>query len=272
MRAVAGRVLLKTLQLIMRVQIVFRPQLLKMAMASMDHAMTLLQISCADSVLQSEAKFVSFGTMDPDLIIFCGSSAFEVHRTIFSLASPVWKVLLNGPFCESMSSSSNSSSNAKITLNDDDPEDLMAAFDIIYSRLQGGGRMVRSAEVKGLSVIADKYDVKAIKEHLAEIKTTEHLQKSLRDIYRLEEQVATAGVQVATAGVQVAKYQKVWRCSQCKELVSLATIQSTRCIEMYHTGRYRCGYEHGWSCCSAKYKKDEGCKVRIEHDSHEDKS
>lgn len=259
MRAVAGRVLLKTL----RVQIVFRPQLLKMA--SMEHAMTLLQISCADSVLQSEAKFVSFGTMDPDLIVFCGSSAFEVHRTIFSLASPVWKVLLNGPFCESMSSSSNSSSIAKITLNDDDPEDLMAAFDIIYSRLQGGRCMVRSAEVKGLSIIADKYDVKAIKEHLAEIKTTEHLQKSLRDIYRLEEQVATAGVQVA-------KHQKVWKCSHCKELVSLATIQSTRCIEMYHTGRYRCGYEHGWSCCSAKYKKDEGCKIRIEHDSHEDKS
>ena len=232
---------------------------------SINTAMKLLQISSADSDMQSQATVVTFGSAQDtaqDLVIYCGSSAFEVHRTVLSLASPVWNVLLNGSFSESAASSARCSKFlTKITLNDDSEDFLMAAFNIIYSRIEGNGfkAKLKLDAVEGLQIISDKYDIKSIKNHLEEIYAVEKINKL--EANREEDRQLLLGLTN-----QQTNLLRTWHCSRCKLLVCLATVKQ-ECTEWHHTGRYRCGYEHGWSCCSAKLKREEGCKG-ITHNSH----
>jgi hypothetical protein len=49
----------------------------------------------------------------------------------------------------------------------------------------------------------------------------------------------------------------VW-CSKCKERTTNFHLCGPT---MYHPGGYKCGYDAGWTCCSAKIKKSSGCTI-----------
>ena len=49
----------------------------------------------------------------------------------------------------------------------------------------------------------------------------------------------------------------VW-CNKCK---ASTTNFHACCPTMYHPGHYKCGYNAGWSCCSATLKRAPGCTI-----------
>jgi hypothetical protein len=63
--------------------------------------------------------------INSDLTLHCESFIFQVHRDIISQASPVFMSLLKGPFVES--------SNAVITLKEDNPDSLKVVIDVSFT-------------------------------------------------------------------------------------------------------------------------------------------
>jgi hypothetical protein len=78
------------------------------------------------------------------------------------------------------------------------------------------------------------------------------------------------GISIQRIAQRWESFTTVIRCYQCGEYINRALKNFPR-SKREHNGTYRDGYEHGWTCCSAKRKKDPGCEVftQQEHDIRE---
>jgi hypothetical protein len=51
-------------------------------------------------------------------------------------------------------------------------------------------------------------------------------------------------------------------CTQCNMSVHMCARNDNTCCFATHPGFYKCGPDHGWSCCSKPFKKDDGCEEK----------
>jgi len=114
---------------------------------------------------------------ESDLVIHCEDSVFHVHRSVLSLASPVFEKMLNGEFAESMTST--------IVFEEDSPDALNYVLEILYYS-EKLSRSVRDSCALELTALVDKYELKGVGNFLAYVKENEkevdHLQAEIRDI------------------------------------------------------------------------------------------
>ncbi len=62
--------------------------------------------------------------------------------------------------------------------------------------------------------------------------------------------------------VQLSAAKETWTCQQCYACVSETTFCQKCTVPAgpySHPGKYRCGYEAGWSCCNQTLKRSPGC-------------
>ena len=94
----------------------------------------------------------------------CDDEPAEIHMRVssrhLSLASPVFKVLLNGKFQEACSF--RDSGNVTISLPDDDPNVLETLFNIIHGRLRQVPPVYKRQWMCKLAVYVDKYELHEI--------------------------------------------------------------------------------------------------------------
>jgi len=86
--------------------------------------MNNLKNNCWHILFAMERTFEVASAVECDLAIHCESCVFHVHRSVLSLASPVWNRMLNGAFAESTSSA--------IVFEEDNPYALTHVLEILY--------------------------------------------------------------------------------------------------------------------------------------------
>jgi hypothetical protein len=102
-----------------------------------------------------------------------------------------------------------------------------------------------------------------------------HSNSSITDVTKVLDLVPSAvlfnvlGSQVAQLKAEVASLELIGSCVRCARRVNrlVAAHDPQACSERVHTGKYKKGYDAGWSCCNAVKKRADGCTVNI-HDSH----
>ena len=83
---------------------------------------------------------------------------FQVSSKAMSLASPVWRAMLdpNGPFRESQSE------NNEITFPDDDPKGLLVLLLVAHLRFQDVPQVPSFVKILDVCILCDKYDCIAL--------------------------------------------------------------------------------------------------------------
>jgi BTB/POZ domain len=102
-----------------------------------------------------------------------------------------------------------------------------------------------------------------------------HNNNSITDITKVLDLVPSAvlfnklGGQVAQLNAQVTSLEEIGSCVRCARRVNrlIAAHDPQGCQQRVHTGKYKKGFDAGWSCCNAVKKRADGCIVNI-HDSH----
>lgn len=149
------------------------------------------------------------GTEETDLTIQCEDSVFHVHRSVLSLASPVWNRMLNGAFAESTSSI--------IVFEEDSPLALNYVLGILYcpeefcqhSNPQPNQNLISRGPKAEVEAILDKYQLSGVRKCIDSIKANNKLNKSNEDkIYRLREETKRLLVEIKTLRRLVAEYQR----------------------------------------------------------------
>ena len=113
------------------------------------------------TTLEMERTFTVGSGAESDLEIHCEDSTFHVHRSMLSLASPVWDRMLNGAFKESTSST--------IVFEQDSPRALNYLLELIYFSKYS---WIRGSEAE-VEALLDKYQLSDVRVFIAMIKSKE---------------------------------------------------------------------------------------------------
>lgn len=107
--------------------------------------------SCSQISSKTERTFKLAGAAESDLTIHCDDYVFHVHRSLLSMASPVWDRMLNGYFAESTSSI--------ISFEEDCPRALNYVLEILYYPEEFSMQSVRDRGTTEVEEILDKYQL-----------------------------------------------------------------------------------------------------------------
>ena len=93
---------------------------------------------------------LTYGSIESDLSILCGTMCFHVHRETLMRASPVWNTMLRNHFNDKKSNT--------MLFNDDDPASIKFIFDILYDTNPTNNSMTEYQKDNLFNVI-DKYSL-----------------------------------------------------------------------------------------------------------------